>query len=196
MIRADWDAIEFTKTRGWERRDREDDELDRYEGLVAWCERRGLLSAAQARGFRHQASERPEQARTALEDARSLRSLMYEVLKSAGRGQPLSGEDLRRVTDWVQRFSGARRLVRAQSGIRWAWALDRYRLDHPLAPIAWSFGELLTAPELGRVRVCDADDCGWLFVDASRSGSRRWCEASGCGNLVRVREFRARRARR
>lgn len=195
-MRSDWDAIEFTKTRGWERRDRDDDELDRYDGLVAWCERHGLLSGGQAREYRHQASERPDPARAVLEDARSLRSLAYDVLRAVGHGRAPSGEELHRVTDWVQRFASARRLARGAAGIRWRWTLDRYRLDHPLAPIAWSLSELLTSPELGRVRVCDADECGWLFVDASRSGSRRWCDAAGCGNLVRVRQFRARRSKR
>jgi hypothetical protein len=152
-MRTDWDAIEFTKTRGWEGRDRGDDDLDDYHGLVAWCEGRGLLSATQAREFRRLAGERPEQARSALEDARSLRALGYDVLRGVGRGRPPSGTDLRSVTDWVHRFSAARRLARSLAGIQWTWKLDPYRLDHPLAPVAWSIGELLTAPELARVRV-------------------------------------------
>ena len=193
-MRTDWDAIEFTKTRGWEGRDRGDDDLDDYHGLVAWCEGRGLLSATQAREFRRLAGERPEQARSALEDARSLRALGYDVLRGVGRGRPPSGTDLRSVTDWVHRFSAARRLARSLAGIQWTWKLDPYRLDHPLAPVAWSIGELLTAPELARVRLCDADDCGWLFIDGSRAGTRRWCDASTCGNLARVRQFRERQA--
>ncbi len=52
--------------------------------------------------------------------------------------------------------------------------------------------ELLVAPELARVRLCEGDDCGWLFVDGSRAGSRRWCDMSDCGNLAKVRAFRAR----
>src|SRR5947208_764688 len=45
-----------------------------------------------------------------------------------------------------------------------------------------------------RIRVCAAEDCGLLFVDASRPGRRRWCSMERCGNLAKVRGHRARRA--
>jgi predicted RNA-binding Zn ribbon-like protein len=40
--------------------------------------------------------------------------------------------------------------------------------------------------------LCRADDCGWLFVDASRNRSRRWCDMSECGNRAKAQRFRAR----
>lgn len=47
--------------------------------------------------------------------------------------------------------------------------------------------------ERSRVRVCANPHCSWMFVDESRSGSRRWCDVSICGSLVNVRRFRGRR---
>ncbi|WP_433165442.1 CGNR zinc finger domain-containing protein [Kribbella sp. CA-247076] len=41
--------------------------------------------------------------------------------------------------------------------------------------------------DLGRLRQCDDDDCGWLFLDRSRNGSRRWCSSADCGNRARAR---------
>ncbi|MGK6316481.1 CGNR zinc finger domain-containing protein [Neorhizobium sp. DT-125] len=40
-----------------------------------------------------------------------------------------------------------------------------------------------------RVRACPR--CGWLFLDASRSGQRRWCSMSTCGNREKARRHRA-----
>ena len=40
--------------------------------------------------------------------------------------------------------------------------------------------------------ICAAEDCGLLFVDASRPGQRRWCSMERCGNLAKVRGHRAR----
>lgn len=191
-MRTDWDALEFTKTRGWEARDRTDDELVSYDGLMAWCERRKIVSARQAREYRKQATERPDEARAAVGEAQCLRALIYELLAGLGRRTIPSEEQLQRVSEWVRRAATVRRLTRSPARIHWEWQFDRYRLDHPLAPIAWSLGDLLAAPECMRVRVCDADDCGWLFVDGSRGGSRRWCDTADCGNLARVRRFRSR----
>jgi predicted RNA-binding Zn ribbon-like protein len=52
---------------------------------------------------------------------------------------------------------------------------------------------LLTAPELQRVRACPGlGDCGWLFLDTSKSGRRRWCSMEGCGSRAKMRRYYAR----
>jgi predicted RNA-binding Zn ribbon-like protein len=33
----------------------------------------------------------------------------------------------------------------------------------------------------------EAGGCGWLFVDESRNGSRRWCSMKDCGNRAKAR---------
>ena len=45
-----------------------------------------------------------------------------------------------------------------------------------------------------RVRTCGNPHCSFLFRDTSHNGSRRWCDPAICGNLVKVRAFRAARA--
>ena len=48
--------------------------------------------------------------------------------------------------------------------------------------------------ELGRVKICPADDCRWAFYDTSRNGSRHWCSMAVCGNRAKARAHRARQA--
>jgi predicted RNA-binding Zn ribbon-like protein len=43
-----------------------------------------------------------------------------------------------------------------------------------------------------RVRGCEGEGCGDLFLDASRKGDRRWCSMGGCGNRAKVAAFRKR----
>ena len=47
--------------------------------------------------------------------------------------------------------------------------------------------DLLGGPLGHRIRACAADDCGLLFVDASRPGRRRWCSMEWCGNRAKMR---------
>ncbi|HVR39546.1 MAG TPA: ABATE domain-containing protein [Thermoanaerobaculia bacterium] len=63
--------------------------------------------------------------------------------------------------------------------------------DALLWPIARSAVDLLTSDQLPRVRQCGGENCGWLFVDTSRNRSRQWCDMADCGNLAKVRRFRA-----
>lgn len=76
----------------------------------------------------------------------------------------------------------------------------RYRLqDEPDAgPDAMagmavrSLAGLLAEAEPERLKVCANSDCRWAFYDESKNHRRRWCDATACGNLMKVRRFRQR----
>ena len=60
-----------------------------------------------------------------------------------------------------------------------------------MAEVATSAGRLIS--QRRRLKVCANPHCSWMFVDASRPGTRRWCDTSICGSLVNVRRHRAAR---
>ena len=43
-----------------------------------------------------------------------------------------------------------------------------------------------------RLAMCGNQDCRLVFVDESKSHTRRWCDDGGCGNRVRLRRHRRR----
>ena len=47
-----------------------------------------------------------------------------------------------------------------------------------LAPVLWSAGRLLTGPRSRACGICANERCRWLFLDDSKSGTRRWCSMS------------------
>ena len=55
--------------------------------------------------------------------------------------------------------------------------------------------DVLRGADLARLRRCplEAGGCGWLFLDQSRNGSRRWCRMADCGSLVKARRLTERR---
>lgn len=54
---------------------------------------------------------------------------------------------------------------------------------------------LLDPERRKRIRICD--NCGWLFLDRSRNGSRRWCDMAVCGNRQKAsRHYRRVKASR
>jgi predicted RNA-binding Zn ribbon-like protein len=65
-----------------------------------------------------------------------------------------------------------------------------------LATIAALAILLLGGEEKARIRQCEGEGCALLFLDLSRSGARRWCSMSGCGNRAKARAFRHRADRR
>jgi predicted RNA-binding Zn ribbon-like protein len=88
-------------------------------------------------------------------------------------------------------------LDRDDSG-RWRW----YVRARPGATLAQRLGVLVGTGLLGtlevlghdRFRPCGSPECEGVFVDTSRSGRRRYCTPSLCGNRLNVARHRARRA--
>jgi predicted RNA-binding Zn ribbon-like protein len=66
-----------------------------------------------------------------------------------------------------------------------------------LAPdrLAHAAVTLLRTLDPRQLKACPLDEggCGWLFLDRSRNGSRRWCTMADCGARAKARRLTARR---
>jgi predicted RNA-binding Zn ribbon-like protein len=62
--------------------------------------------------------------------------------------------------------------------------------------VIWSLTALLTSDDAARVGCCQAQGCGWFFVDESPNHTRLWCSSEVCGNRERARRAYARRSGR
>ena len=63
--------------------------------------------------------------------------------------------------------------------------------------IAQLIGVVLAAQIDGswqRLKICAADTCRWAFYDSSKNRGGHWCSMEVCGNRVKNRAYRARRA--
>ncbi len=66
------------------------------------------------------------------------------------------------------------------------------RIGQALSTLAREAVSLFGEQNADRIRRCEADDCGLIFFDESRSNNRRWCSMQRCGNRSKVRAHRAR----
>lgn len=165
--------------------------LHGYADLVAWARHAGVLAEGEATRLLAASAAEPARADGAFAGAIALREAVYRVFAAiADRHEPAGGD-----LDAVQRAyvaaMDAARIRRAGGGLDWTWA-GRDELDRPLWPLARSAVELLVSGQLDRVKRCPAP-CGWLFLDVTRNGSRRWCSMSECGNQAKSRRLSARR---
>src|SRR5580704_15548830 len=110
------------------------------------------------------------------------------------RGQAEPTETLRAPEDlagWTA-ANGGPRLVKPPARREFERAIELRETLHRLfdaeaqdkTPAA---GDLLAGPRLDRVRRCANPECGWLFLDDSRAGKRRWCSMQSCGNRAKAR---------
>jgi predicted RNA-binding Zn ribbon-like protein len=191
-------CLDFVNTLAWRLTESPVEYLGSYEDLLTWGRQAGLLAPDEADALSAWASTHPEEAWAALARAVALREAAHRVFSAVVTGEP---QDESALSVLNRELSGAlsRLCVAPGKGDAYVWAWDRGGdeggppLGRPLWPVARSAAELLTSPKLGRVKVCAAEGCGWLFLDESRNSSRRWCDSRSCGNRERVREYLARK---
>lgn len=121
------------------------------------------------------------------DQALALREAVYRLFDAQAQAKPAAPKDLEALNQALARAPARTTLKRGKEG--YAWDVD----TRPgtalalLAPVLWSAGDLLAGPRLDRVRKCANPECGWLFLDDSRAGKRRWCSMSACGNRAKAR---------
>jgi predicted RNA-binding Zn ribbon-like protein len=188
-------CLDFVNTVDWRRRSDPEELLRDYAGLLDWSVRAGAVSQREARRLRTATQADAPAAAAAFEAALGLRESFYRAaLAHAHAETPPEGDLAGVVRSYAQAVMQAR-LSRDGTAYEWAFDENADDLDRPWWPVAVSAVELLRSPELSRVRECEGRGCGWLFLDESRSHTRRWCSAASCGNRERVRRYYARTRR-
>jgi predicted RNA-binding Zn ribbon-like protein len=193
-------CLDFVNTVGWRLADHPREYLRSYEDLLEWAGQAGLLAPEEREELSRRATLDPEGAREALSRALTLREAIHRVVSADIAGEPQDEGDLEGALSALngELSVALSRLRVVPSGVAYRWGWDRCgddggaRLDGPLWPVARSAAGLLTSAKLGRVKVCAGEGCGWVFLDESRNGSRKWCDSRDCGNRERVRRHLAR----
>ena len=164
------------------------DLLATYADLLDWSMRAGLLDAENIARLRRQSHATPGEAEAALARTKALREAIYRIFSVLAAGGQSPALEL--LDQKVHHAHAHRRLARVSTGYAWIWMDES--LDAITHRIAHEAAELLTAPEVSRVKECPGRNCGWLFLDTSRNGRRRWCSEEDCGTPARVERHRSR----
>lgn len=173
--------------------------LEDWSGLVGFLLAARLIDKDRSIGLEQLEKDSPEGTqevvRAALELRDSLRSA-FEAIATRKRMDPLWVDPINRILrltdghDELLEVSGT-----ARNSARWQlqFVTREQRLEWLLAAIARSAAEIISEGPEAPVRICANPQCGLFFYDTSRTGKRRWCSMSVCGNRHKVAKH-ARRA--
>ena len=183
-------ALDLINTVDWTPAGPAGERLPGYDRWLEWAERSEMLGAVDARRLRARARQGPPAAARALERVHAARILLQRILAARAGEHPPAHGDLRKLNTLLGQALGRLELAPTRYGVALAWRDIGRELDGPLWPVVWAAARLLESEDAGRIRVCDGVDCGWMYLDRSRNGLRRWCEMGTCG----TREKNRRRA--
>jgi predicted RNA-binding Zn ribbon-like protein len=178
-------CLEFADTRFWRGTETPTETLNTPGDLLAWCGAQGALDAASVKALEAQWQATPARGASTLFQALDLRETLFRIFARTAQGAAPSADDLGRFNNALDASPPRRRLQQAATG--YVWLIERPRSAAGiLSAVLWSAGDLLAGPGRLRVRQCANPKCQWLFLDDSKSGTRRWCSMSACGNRAKA----------
>ena len=164
-------CLSFANTRYWRGTATPTDELGTPDDLLRWIEKVERLPPALLRRF--------DRAAGVFAQAIELREAIHGCFAATAAGRT---PDLTALNAALAE-APPRRRVRPGG---WELEAPAASISVLLAPVLWSAADLLVGRQLSRVRSCANPACGWLFLDDSKSGNRRWCSMSACGNRAKA----------
>lgn len=163
------------------------DWVDGYGALLSWAALTGAFAKKDLAALAAMAGAEPARATTALARCRALREGLCSVLYAMIEGHAPAADDLAAIDDARLAAAKAAKLVPAHGRVAPVWSVERSGLDLIAHVVGAQALALLQDPKLDRLRVCDGHDCGWVFIDTSKNGRRRWCDMATCGNTAKAR---------
>ena len=126
---------------------------------------------------------------------RALRSVVRRAVDALLRGDALPTREVAALNRALAACPSVPRLAHDGGRPTLARVPTAGGMDRAVGTIAASFAELVSNGDPTRIKRCANPDCRWVILDETRNRTRRWCEASVCGSLIKVRRFRARRGK-
>ena len=181
-------CLDFADVVDWRTSNHAKDLMDSYSRLLEWGRKHGVLSAKQEARLNRTTSK--EDSERVLADAVRLREAIYRIFSAVAHGKSAPHEDLGILNEYLARGLPRIRVTEGEATYGWEWS-DRTAPDMMLYPIASSAAGLLTSQDLRRVRECanEEEGCGSLFLDRSKSQSKKWCSMESCGNRMKFRAY-------
>jgi predicted RNA-binding Zn ribbon-like protein len=181
-------CLDFANTMSGRGTDQLQEHLTSYPALLAWAAHTGTLGGEDEAALERLAGRQAKLAQEVLRQAMELRDTVHRIFGAIAHGREAEAADIDTLNEWLARVMVHARLAPAEGGFDWSWAEPRRSLDSVLWPIVRSVAETLTVAPHSRIRQCPGADCGWLFLDTSKAGRRRWCDMNVCGNRSKARE--------
>jgi predicted RNA-binding Zn ribbon-like protein len=184
-------CLNFVNTTSGRGTERLLEHLFRFEHLLAWTRHAGAIDEATAKRLEAD----PPTARAGqqvLERALCLRDALHAIFTAVSKGGPAPAAALAEFNACLAEAMAAAAIESTPQGFAWRWTAAAMPPESLLWPIVRSAAELLTEGDLTRIKVCAGCFCGWMFLDRSRNGRRRWCEMEICGSRAKMRRYHQR----
>jgi predicted RNA-binding Zn ribbon-like protein len=182
-------ALDFVNTVGDHLAAQPSEYLNHYADLATWAGHAGVVTSDHVTHLIILANENPGDAAIALTRAIETREVIFRLLLGAIRKNAPEEADLAAFNMMLANAPARAQIIHENDRYEWRFEDEARSLDDPLWRIVWATADLLASDRLAQVKVCEGDECGWMFLDTSRNQARRWCSMADCGNRAKANRY-------
>jgi predicted RNA-binding Zn ribbon-like protein len=185
-------ALDFTNTSSGRGHITHLEHLRTADNLVGWARHAKVLAPADGEWMLLALAADEALAARFLKRGLALREIIYAIGAEVAGRRRAPADTVEALAHVHAACIAKARLTPHGVGFVWSWAPQEAPIEAVLGPIALSALTLLTQADLSRIKQCQGDHCGWLFLDTTKNKSRRWCEMEVCGNRAKQKRHQSR----
>jgi len=162
--------------------------LKSYDDVIAWCRKLSVYDNDYLNSLQQQANANPEKAKHALHKIVLVRQLMYDFISSiAAEDRDQYALLIRKINPFISEALAHVDLIFENDGFKTGFRKLPTDLESPLWPVLKSLQDLILHADLTRIKECPK--CGWVFLDETKNGRRRWCSPVECGTYDKMLRY-------
>ena len=116
-----------------------------------------------------------------------LRELLYGIFLKIVRRSGILQSELTSFNEFLSSYFNAVTVKFENGNFFESWKWKGEDLNRILLSVIKSSHELMLSGRLDRVKECP--NCGWLFLDTTKNGKRKWCSMKSCGSGVKALDY-------
>jgi predicted RNA-binding Zn ribbon-like protein len=180
-------CLNFVNTVQTRKKDVSHEYFTDYACFLEWCLKVSIATKAEVKAFEEIVAHSPAAAVTAYHHIIIARELMYTLFSAKAAGNEVPVGVLNNFNELLSEALKHIGFENSKQGLKEAWLNPENNIVAPLWNVIKSAYDILTAPESKYVKECSA--CGWLFLDKSRTHTRRWCNPLECGSVDKATRY-------
>ena len=179
-------CVAYANTRYWRGSVPATESLNGFGDVLAWCGGTGAIDVQTLKEIEAWAGRHGSEAAQVFNETVAARETIYALLGAAAVGDAIAARDVDALNRLLAAAPARATLAAGPNAHLWQLPAATPAAASLLAPVLWSAGDLIAGQRLQRLRMCANEKCRWLFIDDSKSGTRRWCAMSSCGNRAKA----------
>ena len=159
-----------------------------YNDFIAWCRKLRVSDNNYLDILEKVSGQDISKTGVALKRIKEIRALLYRFIAA------IAAQEKDEITLLLPQVNTL--LANSLSHINFRLEYNRFILDYekepvdllsPLWQVLQSLYVLLDKADLTRVKECPR--CGWVFLDQTKNGKRRWCDPAECGTADKMKRY-------